>query len=91
MILARFVRIADISSVPFFLTGIAKGKFPDAPVEWVLMDWDGIFSVTYNYVENESNILIFDLRKVMVYQTSGKEVKRTKLNEILLKLRKLSN
>ncbi len=55
------------------------------------MDWDGIFSVTYNYVENESNILIFDLRKVLVYQTSGKEVKKTKLNEILLKLRKLSN
>jgi len=77
-------------SVPFFLTGIVEGMFPDDRAKWTLMDWDGIFSETYNFVEDESNILIFDLTRVLVYQTSGKEPDKIKLNEILETLRKLS-
>ncbi|MCH9028912.1 MAG: hypothetical protein IH819_04705 [Bacteroidetes bacterium] len=44
--MAWFAGIAYVSSVPFFLTGIAKGKFPDYSAKWVLMDWNGIFSET---------------------------------------------
>ncbi len=86
----RQVGIADLSGVPFFLTGIVEGMFPDDPAKWTLMDWDGIFSETYNFVEDVSNILIFDLRQVLVYQTSGKEIDRSKLTEILFILKNLS-
>ncbi|MCH6575120.1 MAG: hypothetical protein IH795_07940 [Bacteroidetes bacterium] len=55
------------------------------------MDWDGIFSETYNFIEDECNILIFDLKRVLVYQSSGKDIDKTKLNEILEILRKLNN
>lgn len=54
------------------------------------MDWDGIFSETYNFIEDECNILIFDLKRVLVYQTSVKEIDKRKLNEILLSLRNLN-
>jgi len=54
------------------------------------MDWDGIFSETYNFIEDECNILIFDLKRVLVYQTSVKEIDERKLNEILLSLRNLN-
>jgi len=40
----RQVGIADLNSVPFFLTGIVRGMFPDDTTRWALMDWDGIFS-----------------------------------------------
>ena len=51
------------------------------------MDWDGIFFESYNFIEDECNILIFDLKRVLVYQTSIKEIDERKLNEILLTLR----
>ena len=54
------------------------------------MDWDGIFSETYNFTEEECNILIFDLKRVLVYQTSVKKIDERKLNEILLTLRNLN-
>jgi hypothetical protein len=54
------------------------------------MDWDVIFSETYNFIEDECNILIFDLKRVLVYQTSVKEIDKRKLNEILLSLRNLN-
>lgn len=66
MVLAWFAGIAYVSSVPFFLTGIAKGKFPDYSAKWVLMDWNGIFFRNFNFVQEASNILIFVLRRVLV-------------------------
>ena len=54
------------------------------------MEWDGIFSETYNFIEDECNILIFNLKRVLVYQTSVKEIDERKLNEILLTLRNLN-
>jgi len=80
--------LADVSGVPFFLKGFVQGKFPEDSAKWVLMDWDGTFAESYNFVEEESNILIFDLRRILVYQTSGKEVDKTKIGKILESLRK---
>ncbi|MCK4826054.1 hypothetical protein KA005_60460 [bacterium] len=67
------VGLADVSGVPFFLKGFVRGKFPEEPEKWVLMDWDGTFAESYNFVEEECNILIFDLRRILVHQTSGRE------------------
>ena len=84
----RQVGLADVSGVPFFLKGFVQGKFPEDSAKWVLMDWDGTFAESYNFVEEESNILIFDLRRILVYQTSGKEVDKIKIGKILEALKK---
>ena len=54
------------------------------------MDWDGIFIESYNFIEERSSILIFDLGRVLVFQTSGKELDNSKLKGILATLRKLN-
>ncbi len=84
------VGVANLSSVPFFLKGFIRNKFPDDREKWTLMDWDGTFSKTYNLVAKKCNILIFDRRRVLVYKTSVKELDKIKLREILAILRKLN-
>ena len=37
----RFLGMADLRGVPFFLKGYVKGKFPRDKDQWVLMDWKG--------------------------------------------------
>lgn len=85
------VGVANLNSVPFFLKGFIRKKFPDDPENRILMDWNGLFSKTYNFIEGKSNILIFNLERDLVYQTTVKELDEIILTEILSILKKQDN
>jgi hypothetical protein len=70
----RFVGLADLRGVPFFIKGLVKSKFPQQPENWVLMDWKGQISKTYAFEPHSANILIFDRDRLLVRKTHGQEV-----------------
>ena len=81
------VGLADVSGVPFFLTGIVRGSFPDDPAKWVLMDWDGIFPESYDFAEEHCNILVFDVGRFLIHQTAVRELEEEKLGAIVRKIK----
>ena len=83
------IGIANLKGVPFFLKGFIRGKFPDEGDVWILMDWKGQFSRSYHFVADQCNILIFDRKRNLVYQTSVTELNDLKLRAILEVLRKI--
>jgi hypothetical protein len=65
----KFIPHAHLKGVPFFMKGSIKGKFPQTPDGWVLMDWDGEFNKAYELKEDRCNIVVFDkdgLRRIQV-------------------------
>jgi hypothetical protein len=84
----KLIGLADLKGAPFFLRGFISNMFPGDPDQRILMDWEGSFAGSYNFIKGESNILIFDLERNLVYQTSGKEPDKIKLSEILALLRR---
>jgi hypothetical protein len=84
-----FLPVADVSSVPFFLKGFIKGKFPKGRKEWILMDWDGYFSETYQFAEDSCNMIVFDKNGSFNYKTSGQELDNQKLKILCNKIAEL--
>jgi hypothetical protein len=65
----KFIPHAHLKGVPFFVKGTIKGKFPQTPDGWVLMDWGGEFNKVYDLMEDHCNIVVFDqdgLRRIQV-------------------------
>ncbi|MCI0618780.1 hypothetical protein L0244_37880 [bacterium] len=83
----KFLNVADVRSVPFFIKGFVKGKFPKEKERWVLLDWKGRLAKAYNFVSEACNIVIFDRNGVLVYKTHGHELDLEKLAVICEKLR----
>ena len=77
------IGIANLRGLPFFLKGFIRGKFPKDKNVRILMDWRGSFSKAYNFEANQCNILIFDRKKNLVYQSLVTDFEDAKLNEIL--------
>lgn len=69
----RFVGVADLRGVPFFLKGFVRGKFPKDTERRILMDWDGAFAKGYAFAEKHSNILVFSPAGALVHRTVGQE------------------
>ena len=84
----QFVGLSDLSSVPFFMKWVIKGKFPDEKEKWVLMDWDGVFPEAFNFTEDAANILVFNTERKLIYQSFFKELDNNKLDEIIFELKK---
>ena len=82
----RFLPVADVSSVPFFLKGFVKGKFPQTKKDWVLMDWKGYFADTYRFSSDSTNICIIDKNGALVYKTAGQTLDDRKLSTICAKI-----
>jgi len=78
----KILRVANVSSVPFFLKGLVKGKFPQDNNERVLLDWKGYFPKAYGFVEDVCNIVIFDGNGAVVYKTSAQGIDNKKLSEV---------
>lgn len=87
----QMVGLSDLSSVPFFMKWVIRGKFPEEKEKWVLMDWDGEFLEAYNFKEDAANILIFNSDKILVYQESLTEIDDKILSEILRIIKSLIN
>lgn len=75
--------VADLRGVPFFLKGYVRGRFPEDRDKWALLDWKGLFAEAYDFVEEESNILVFDTQGRLVYRTNGTEPHKQVLQKII--------
>ena len=65
--------LADLDGVPGFLKGFIRGKFPEDPRRWILMDWEGVFSGTYGFESKNSNIFVFSPTGELLMRTFGRE------------------
>lgn len=89
----KFLQVADVSSVPFFLKGFVKSKFPEARKEWILLDWKGYFPETYQFVDDSCNIVIINKTGEVSYKTNGQKLDNQKLTTIcdnIIELLKIS-
>ncbi len=82
----KFIGLADLCGVPFFMKGFVRGKFPKEKTNWLLMDWKGKFSKTYHFKKKHCNILIFNRARKLVYQTAVRELDTKQLNLIIKKI-----
>ena len=64
---------ANLKGVPFFLKGTIRGKFPQEPEAWVLMDWKGALFKAYELVPEVSNVVVFGPDGALVHHASGTE------------------
>lgn len=64
---------ADLRSVPFFAKGFARGMMPEAPEEWVMMDWKGKLAKAYAFTPGATNVLVFAPDGTLEIQTAGRE------------------
>ena len=85
--LVRFIGLADLRGVPFFLKGMVKGKFPQEPDHWALMDWKGRIAKTYEFQPEASNILVFDQAGTLVFKTHGREVDDEEVERVVVHIR----
>jgi len=85
----KFLRVADVRGVPFFIKGFVKGKFPKEKERWVLLDWKGRLAKAYRFESASCNIVIIDRNGAVVYKTHGQDIETEKLAVICEKLRKV--
>ncbi len=80
---------ADLRGVPFFLKKMIRGKFPQNPDHWVLMDWKGSISSTYDFSPGASNVLVFAPDGALLHHASGQEPDDKAVAEVVAALRSL--
>ena len=80
---------ADLRGVPFFLKGLIRGKFPENPDMWVLMDWKGVMAKAYDFVPKSTNLLLFAPDGALVHHASGRELDDETVEEVVTELRAL--
>ena len=85
----KFLRVADLRGVPFFIKGFVKGKFPKEKERWVLLDWKGQFAKAYEFESEACNIVIVGRNGTVVHKTSGHDLDHEKLAMICEKLKEL--
>jgi hypothetical protein len=68
------VPVADLRGVPGFLKGRIRGRFPEEPQRWVLMDWGGRFAEAYELDEESVSLLLFASDGALVTRMSAREV-----------------
>jgi hypothetical protein len=67
------VYLADLDGVPGFLKGFIRSKFPEDPLLWILMDWEGVFSGAYGFERKNSNVLLFSPTGDLLMRAFGRE------------------
>ncbi len=71
------------------MKGVARGKFPQNPDRWVLMDWKGGIAKTYNFVSKSSNVLVFAPDGALVHHASGREPDEENVRDVVTALREM--
>jgi hypothetical protein len=84
-----FLPVADLKGVPFFLKGFVRGQFPEETEKWALMDWDGLFGESYDFVPGWTNILLFGPEGRLAHRTWGQDIDDEVLEGILATARVL--
>ena len=80
---------ADLRGVPFFVKGVVRGKFPQNPDRWVLMDWKGVIAKTYDFAPKSSNVLVFARDGALVHHASGREPDEKIVRDVVTALREM--
>ena len=80
---------SDLRGVPFFLKGMIRGKFPEDPKHWVMMDWKGEVAKAYDFAPKSSNVLVFAPDGALVHHTSGREPDDDDIQTVVAILRDL--
>lgn len=80
---------ADLRGVPFFLKKTVRGKFPQNPDNWVLLDWKGSLASIYDFSPKASNVLVFAQDGNLVLQVSGREPDASDVEKVVAALRTL--
>ncbi len=62
--------VADVRMVPFFLKSTVKKDFQNDPAR-IILDWDGVFFVSYGLAKNVSNIVLIDKKGFVRFLYSG--------------------
>ena len=47
---------ANLRGVPFFLKKLIRGKFPQEPERWTLMDWKGVIASAYEFAPKSTKL-----------------------------------
>jgi len=84
----KFLPVADLRGVPFFLKGFVRGKFPEDSTRWVLMDWKGLFPKAYDLLAEACNIVIFNQSGQFIHKDAVYEMDEAILNRVLAIIRK---
>jgi hypothetical protein len=79
----KFLAVADTRGVPILFRKMVKNKFPKEAHRWTILDWEGKFAGAYQFVPKNCNLIVINQLGNVVYQQSGKELEREKLNLIL--------
>lgn len=82
---------ADLRSVPFFAKGFARGMMPEAPEEWVLMDWKGSLAKAYRFQPGATNVLVFAADGSLRMQVAGTQPETVVVEQIVALLGTLLN
>jgi len=80
---------ADLRGVPFFIKGFLRGKFPQDPDRWVLMDWKGVIPKAYGFAPKSANVLVFAPDGALVHHASGREPDEEAVMGLVTALREL--
>jgi hypothetical protein len=77
---------ADLSSVPFFAKGIARGMMPEEPESWVLTDWKGRIAKAYDFRDGATNMLVFAPDGTLTLQVAGTQLDQALLQTVISEL-----
>lgn len=77
---------ANLRGVPFFLKKLIRGKFPQEPERWTLMDWKGVIARAYEFAPKSTNLLLFAPDGSLVLHASGRELDEQTLDEVITAL-----
>jgi hypothetical protein len=76
----KFLAVANLKGVPRLFRGLVKSKFPKGDSQSILLDWNGIFAQTYQFVPDVSNIILFDRSGNQVFRIAVTELDPAKLD-----------
>ncbi len=85
----RFVGLADLRAVPAFMRSSVRGKFPQDPEDWTLLDWKGKIAGTFGFARRHCNLLLFSATGQLLYQGAGRELDSAELDRFAKALESL--
>ncbi len=84
----KFLPVAHLKGVPFFIKSTIKGKFPKEKEKWSLMDYKGLFKKSYDLPDDMCSVLVFDRQGVLRLKKSVTDFDQHVQTEILVAIRR---
>ena len=85
----KFLPVAHLKGVPFFVKRTIKGKFPQERDKWTLMDYEGLFKLTYVMPDDHCSLLVFDRAGRLRMQHAVTDFEPALQDELIAAIRRL--